>query len=150
MAGFKGQAAYAVDAKGRVAIPAKMRAAMSPEAKGTFTITRGFEHCIFVYPLDRWQSIEAEISALNVYNRETRNFVRNILMWADEVPLDGQGRISIPKPLAEFAGIGDRALIIGALDHLEIWSPERFEAYLDDQPEDYESLAERVMGMPHD
>ena len=43
MAGFKGQAAYSVDAKGRVAIPAKMRAVLNPEAKNTFTVTRGFE-----------------------------------------------------------------------------------------------------------
>ena len=61
MAGFKGQASYSIDAKGRVAIPAKMRNAMNPEAKGTFTVTRGFEKCIFLYPLDRWTEMEQEI-----------------------------------------------------------------------------------------
>ena len=146
MAGFKGQAEYSVDSKGRIAIPAKMRNALNPEAKNTFTITRGFESCIFLYPMDRWMTIEAEMSALNSYDRKARNFVRNILMWADEVTLDGQGRIGIPKTLTEFAGVSDRALIIGALERIEIWNPDSFQRYLTEQDEDYESLAEHVMG----
>ncbi len=146
MAGFKGQAEYSVDSKGRVAIPAKMRNALNPDAKGTFTITRGFEKCISLYPMDQWNAIEAEMSALNAYERKSRDFVRSILMWADDVSLDGQGRIGIPKPLAEFAGVSDRALIIGALDHIEIWNPDAFRRHMDEQAQEYETLAEQVMG----
>lgn len=147
MAGFKGQAEYSIDSKGRIAIPAKMRNALNPEAKSTFTITRGFERCIFLYPLDTWLGIESEISALNTYNRQARDFVRSILMWAEEMVLDAQGRISIPKPLAEFAGITDKGLVIGALDHVEIWNPDSFAAHMNEQADDYETLAERVMGL---
>jgi MraZ protein len=67
-------------------------------------------------------------------------------MWAEEVTLDAQGRIGIPRTLADFAGITERALIIGALDHIEIWNPDAFRSYLDAQETDYETLAERVMG----
>ena len=67
-------------------------------------------------------------------------------MWAEEVTLDAQGRIGVPKTLAEYAGITDRALIIGALDHIEIWNPDSFRLYLERQETDYETLAERVMG----
>jgi len=144
---FKGQAEYSVDSKGRVAIPAKMRSVLNPEAKNTFTITRGFEDCIFLYPLDEWTRIESEISGLNMFNSDARGFVRVIMMWADEASLDGQGRITIPKPLIEFADVGDKALIIGAFDHIEIWDPDRFSDYLNKQPDDYETLAERVMGI---
>jgi MraZ protein len=146
MAGFKGQAEYSIDSKGRVAIPARMRNVLNPEAKSTFTITRGFERCIFAYPMDQWITIEAEMSSLNAYNKDARAFMRSILMWADEVTLDGQGRISIPKPLAEFAGVSDRALIIGTLDRIEIWNPEAFKRYMDEQADEYETLAEQVMG----
>ncbi len=146
MAGFKGQAAYSVDAKGRVAIPAKMRAALNPNAKNTFTITLGFEQCIFLYPLDRWEKMEEEIQGLNPYRTESRDFIRRMMMWADEAVLDGQGRIGLPKALQEEVGIGERALILGAFDHIEIWNPERFNEYLQEQKEDYEQLAERVMG----
>ena len=145
MPGFKGQADYSVDSKGRVAIPAKMRNALNPEAKGTFTVTRGFEKCIFLYPLDRWMEMEEEIGSLSTYDREARAFTRRIMMWADEVPLDGQGRIRIPEALVEFAGLSDRALILGAYDRIEIWDPETFEHYLNEETADYETLAERVM-----
>ena len=145
MAGFKGQAEYSVDSKGRVAIPAKMRSALNPEAKSTFTMTRGFERCVFLYPQDRWTEMEEEFATLSPFNREARAFVRNIVRWAEEVVLDKQGRIGLSKPLMEFAELSERALIIGALDHIEIWDPDVFDGYLNEQTEDYETLAERVM-----
>lgn len=144
---FKGQAEYSVDSKGRVAVPAKMRNAMNPEAKGSFTMTRGIDRCIFVYPQDRWSEMESELSELNMYNRESLKFVRLIMRWADDATLDGQGRITLSRPLVEFAGLEDRALIIGAFDHIEIWNPDEFDKYLNDEQPEYETLAERVMGM---
>jgi MraZ protein len=144
MAGFKGQAEYSVDNKGRVAIPAKMRNAMNPEAKHTFTITRGFDRCVYLYPLDEWARIERQIASLNSYRPDTRGFVRSLLMWAEEVGLDGQGRVSIPKTLMDFAAIEDRVTIVGALDHIEIWNPNALSEYLN-TVEDYETLAEKVM-----
>lgn len=146
MARFKGQAAYSVDAKGRVAIPAKMRSALTPEAQGTFTLTKGFEKCIYAYPQDEWKHKEEEYAALNRNNRNARHLVRMILMWAEEASLDGQGRISLPKALADYAGIGERALIIGSMDHIEIWDPNAFDDYLQEQTIDPETLAEQVMG----
>lgn len=146
MASFKGQASYSVDSKGRIAIPAKMRASLTPAAKGSFTLTRGFDRCVSLYPLDAWEQREAELAALNQYERESRDFVRSVLMWADEATLDGQGRIPLPRHLMEFAGISEKALIIGALDHIEIWDPEVFGRYLEQQSSDYETLAEKVMG----
>jgi len=146
MARFKGQAAYSVDAKGRLAIPAKMRAALTPEALGTFTLTKGFEKCIYAYPQDQWKIKEDEFSSLNLNNRNARQLVRMVLMWAEEVSLDGQGRISLPKSLSDYAGIGERALIIGAMDRIEIWDPEAFDEFMNEQTIDQETLAEQVMG----
>jgi MraZ protein len=147
MAGFKGQAEYSVDSKGRVAIPAKMRTVLNPEAKGTFTVTRGLDRCIFLYPLDHWEQLEQRMSELNQYNKTTRDFLRATLMWAEEVPLDAQGRVGVPKSLLEYAGVGEKALIIGALDHIEIWDPGAFGDYMSERSEDFETLAERVMGL---
>jgi|SRR5690554_128143 MraZ protein len=147
MAGFKGQAEYSVDNKGRVAIPAKMRNVLNPEAKNTFVLTRGFEKCIFIYPLDRWEMIEAQVSSLNMYKGEARDFVRILMMFADEAVLDGQGRVGIPKALMDYAGITEKALILGAFDRIELWDPATFEQYINAQTANYETLAESVMGM---
>ena len=148
MAGFKGQAENSIDGKGRMPVPAKMRRALSPDAKETFVATRGLEQCVFLYPLDAWEEIEGEMARLNQFDPQARAFVRTINMWAEELSLDGQGRIAMPKPLAEFAGLqfGGRAQVIGAFDRIEVWDPAVFEAHLNGQTETYESLAERVMG----
>ena len=147
MAGFKGQAEHSIDGKGRVPVPAKMRRALSPDAKESFVATRGFEQCVFLYPADRWESMEDGFETLNPYQRETRDFLRTIFRWADEVTLDGQGRISLSKTLLQFAGLepGQKALIIGSFDHIEIWDPEVFDAYLNQMPSSYEDVSERVM-----
>ena len=146
MPAFKGQADYSVDAKGRVAIPAKMRSCLRPEANETFVITRGFDACINAYPLDTWQGIEGQIASLNEFQPKTRHFKRIFLMWADEVQLDGQGRIRLTDQLREFAGLNGQARIIGSLDHLEIWDPDRFEDHVATQVGSYEDLAADVMG----
>ncbi|WP_412069271.1 division/cell wall cluster transcriptional repressor MraZ [Rubrivirga sp. IMCC43871] len=125
-----------------------MRRSLSPAAKETFVATRGLENCVFLYPLDAWEKIEEAVGQLNQFDPEARTFVRTIFRWAEELTMDSQGRIALPKPLVEFAGLqpGTKALAIGALDRIEVWDPAVFEAHLNDQTESYESLAERVMG----
>ena len=149
MASFKGQAEYSVDSKGRVAIPARMRSALNPEANNSFTITRGFEQCILLFPLDEWAKREAEIARLNTYRSEARSFVRTIMRWADEVTLDGQGRVVVPKSLIAFAGLEDAVLIIGVLDRIEIWNPNVFAAQAE-QEADYSDVAERIFEIGRD
>ncbi|HEX9951883.1 MAG TPA: division/cell wall cluster transcriptional repressor MraZ [Rubricoccaceae bacterium] len=147
MAGFKGQAEYSVDGKGRVPVPAKMRRSVNPDTRDVFVATRGLEPCVFLYPADGWEKIEAQMDTLNMFDAEARHFVRTINMWADEITLDGQGRAALPKSLLEFAGIqpGSKALIIGSYDHIEIWDPAQFETYLNGQTTSYDVLAQAVM-----
>ncbi|CUS98556.1 division/cell wall cluster transcriptional repressor MraZ [Candidatus Chrysopegis kryptomonas] len=147
MSSFKGSYIYAVDEKGRVSIPARMRKYLSPEANETFVITRGTETCLFLFPLDEWEKLERRLKELNTFNPQHRLLVRILLMWAVEVTLDNQSRIMIPKNLLEFAKIEKEALIIGALDRIEIWNPNVFQEYVNTQPESYESIAEKVLGM---
>jgi len=144
----KGREVYSVDEKGRVAIPAKMRRSLSPDAHDTFVITRGPDEdpCIYAYPLDEWRGIEEGLKRLNQYSEQDRFFVRTLLYWADEAVLDKQFRISIPKSLLDFASIGRNALILGAMDHIEIWNPEIFDKYLSRQSQSYAAVAASVMG----
>jgi MraZ protein len=146
MAGFKGHAEYSVDAKGRVALPAKMRRAIRPEANNTVMITRGIENCIFIYPMDEWERKDSEMDKLNQYHGEARDFVRMISMWADDQELDSQGRITLSKKILEFAHITDKVTVVGAKDRIEIWNPDTLEAYMNPVYDRYETLAERVMG----
>jgi MraZ protein len=147
MAFFKGQELFSIDIKGRVAVPSKMRKSISPEALDTFVVTRGFEKCIFAYPLDEWKTYEDKYQKLSQYDEQSRFFLRKMLMWSEEVKLDPQQRISLPKKMLEFAGIETKVLIVGMIDHVELWNPEEFEKYIESHEESYEEVAAKVMNV---
>jgi MraZ protein len=136
---------YAVDEKGRVSLPAKMRKYVSPEANETFVITRGFEKCLFVYPVDEWNRLEETLRNLSNYDADHRLFIRSMLELASESTLDGQSRLSIPQELRDYADIRADVRIIGTLDKIELWNPRGYEEYKASHAETYESIAARVM-----
>jgi MraZ protein len=148
MSFFKGRETYSVDEKGRVAIPAKMRKSMAPESNDTFVVTRGPDDdpCIYAYPLDEWKKMEERLGNLNQYSERDRFFLRTLLYWADELTLDKQYRVMIPKALVDFAKIDRNVLVIGSMDHIELWNPEVFDSYLEKRNESYSEVAEAVMG----
>ncbi len=145
MSSFKGSYSYSVDSKGRINIPARLRKYVSTDANDTFIVTRGYDQCLYLYPLDEWTRLELEIRQLSSTNPKHRFFIRRLLEWATEAQLDGQFRIMIPKDLLQFAGIENDVLIIGVLEHIEVWNPRIYEAYLKTQDESYEAVAQTVL-----
>ena len=145
MSSFKGSYTYAVDDKGRVNLPAKLRKYVSPEANETFVVTRGFEKCLFVYPIDEWNKLEHNLRNLSSYDPEHRRFIRALLELASESQLDAQARLSIPQELREYANIESEVRIIGTLDKIELWNPKVYDDYRNNQQEPYENIAAKVM-----
>jgi MraZ protein len=103
-----------------VAVPAKFR----PQLETGLVVTRGFEHCLFVYPMDEWQALSQRVSALSVGQAEARQLRRLLFASAFDTELDNQGRILVPAPLRDYAGIGDAAVIAGMNTYFEIWSKD--------------------------
>lgn len=145
MSSFKGSYAYSIDGKGRMNIPARLRKYVSPDANQTFVITRGYEQCLFAYPLDEWVKLEESIRQLSPTNPQHRYFTRTLLENAVESQLDRQSRITIPKELQRLAAIEKEALIIGVLERIEIWNPTTYREYQKKQPESYENIAQTVL-----
>jgi MraZ protein len=145
MSSFKGSYSYSVDNKGRINIPARLRKYVSPEANDTFVVTRGYEQCLFVYPLDEWNKLEQSIRGLSPSDPKHRFFTRTLLQRALESQLDGQSRITIPKELLQFASIENEVLILGVLERIEVWNPKVYDSYLKTQAESYESVAQTVL-----
>jgi MraZ protein len=144
MSSFKGSFTYSIDNKGRINIPARLRKYVSHDANDTFVITRGFEQCVFVYPLDEWTTLEQTIRQLSTTDPKHRYYMRMLLEKAAESQLDGQFRIVIPKDLLDFARIENEVLIIGVLERIEVWNPKVYEEYQKTQSESYESVAHNV------
>lgn len=145
MSSFKGSYMYAVDEKGRVNLPAKLRKYVSPECNDTFVLTRGFEKCLYVYPVDEWNRLEQHLRNLSSYDPEHRRFMRTLLELASECQLDAQARLSIPQELRDYARITDEVRILGTLDKIELWDPSVYDEYKSSQTETYEEIASRVM-----
>ena len=145
MSSFKGSFSYAVDSKGRINIPAKMRKNISPEANDQFVVTRGYESCLFLYPYDEWLKLEQTIRKLSPSDPKHRFFTRTLLEHATEAQLDGQFRIMIPKELLQFAKIDNEVRILGILERIEVWNPQVYEEYKAAQNETYENVAAAVM-----
>lgn len=108
-------------------------------------ITRGVDECIVAYPFDEWKKYEEKFEQLNQYDEKNRYFLRVLLMWSEDVKIDAQQRIALPKALIEFAGIDKQVAIIGMIDHIEFWNPDKFRAYLSSQDESYGDVAGKVM-----
>jgi len=122
-----------------------LRKYVSPEANDTFVITRGYDQCLYLYPQDEWTRLEQDIRQLSSTNPKHRFFMRRLLEWATESQLDAQFRITLPKDILQFAGIENDVLIIGVLEHIEVWNPRIYEAYLTTQEESYEAVAQTVL-----
>ena len=146
MTQFLGEFECKLDAKGRLMLPSALRKQVSPEAQEKFVVNRGFENCLALYPLNEWQKISAEVNRLNMYVKKNREFARYFYRGATELELDAAGRLLIPKRLLEYA-VADKDIILSAFaNKIEVWSKEKFESVLNDEPADFASLAEEVMG----
>lgn len=144
---FKGEYEHSVDEKGRIAFPAKLRKCLQPEAQDRFTLLRGIDSCIYLYPENEWEKVEQKLSSINSFTTDGRLVKRNFLRYAEDLTIDRQNRIPLPSHLMEYAGITSRAIFIGSGERIEIWSPEKLEQADGDLSfESYQELFERVMG----
>ena len=119
----KGTYQHTVDAKGRLFLPARLR----EELGDRFTVTKGLDRCLAVYPAAEWEVLEARIRALPM--SKSRDLQRFFFSAAFDAELDSQGRILLPAGLREFAGLGREVTIIGASNHAEIWDAARWNTY---------------------
>src|SRR5215472_19165568 len=121
---FLGEYEHTIDAKGRMAVPAKFRTQMDRGA----VISKGMGVCLSVYTRDRWDEKSAELVEGKT-SEELRDFERRIYPSASEVELDGQGRLVIPGRLRTYAELGSEVTVAGVRDHIEIWDRATWLAY---------------------
>ena len=120
---FTGEYRNSLDSKNRLNIPAKFRKALDPVNDRSFVLTRGFDQCLLLYPLNEWQDVETQLSQLSSIRSRDRDFVRSITRHATPVQYDGQGRIPIPESLIIFSGIQKDVSVVGMIKKIELWNP---------------------------
>jgi MraZ protein len=138
---FLGTHSPRLDEKGRLILPAKFR----EELAGGVVITKGQEHCLYVFPAAEFQRLAEDLQAQPVTHKAARAYSRMFFAGAhDEVP-DRQGRVTIPAHLREWAGLDRDVAVIGASNRVEIWDQQAWEQYLASNADAYAGMEEGVL-----
>ncbi len=128
MSFFRGRYLHSLDAKGRVAIPQRFREALGGgEEALRLVMTVDPEGCLVVYPEAVWRDLERKWESLPQMNDELKTYLRFMVGWASDGALDRQGRILVPPPLRDYAGLEHEVWFVGVLQNFEIWNGERLE-----------------------
>ncbi len=138
---FTGEYRHSIDAKGRVAVPARFRAELAPGAH----VSRWLDNCLAIFPNQAWQQLADRVGGQRYADAGARAFARFVFSGAFDVELDGQGRVVLPPSLRDFAGLKGDAVVVGALDHIEIWESGRWAAQSEDMSSDV--FAERISNL---
>lgn len=119
---FRGINTLLIDDKGRLAIPTRYREELRTDSQKQLIVTIDTESkCLLLYPMPEWESIEKKIEALPSFNKAARRIQRLLIGHASEVELDSNGRILIPGPLREYAGLQKNIVLVGQGKKFEIW-----------------------------
>jgi MraZ protein len=130
-----------MDAKGRLAMPARQSEPLLSRCEGQIVVTIDTQAaCLAIYPLPEWERIERDIQALPALKPAVKRFQRLVLGYATDIELDGSGRMLLPQSLREYARLEKKLVLVGQGNKLEIWSEglwlaEREQALADSGPE---------------
>ncbi len=121
---FRGASTLSLDAKGRMTIPTRYRDLLLHACQGRIVITGDRDRCLLLYPQPAWEVIEQRLSDLPNLDDRTRGLQRLLIGLATECEMDGNGRILLPPPLREFAGLNKRVMLIGQVNKFELWDEQ--------------------------
>ena len=129
---FVGEYKHTIDEKNRIFIPSRLRSELGER----FMVTKGFDRCLFVFPMAKWEAFAAKIAALPMVKnrRERLYFFSNAAGMQRWIP---QGRVTVSPLLKEFAGIVKDVTVVGNDDRIELWAGEIWN-------EEQEKLAPRI------
>jgi MraZ protein len=119
---FLGEFSHTLDDKGRITIPAKLRAGF---ANG-LVITRGFEPCLMIYPVETFRALEQKAHSLSLTNPSNRSIFRLLFGGASDAQLDSLGRVVVPEYLRSYAGLLNQVTVVGAGQYLEVWDVQKW------------------------
>jgi MraZ protein len=129
---FQGAAALSLDAKGRMAIPVRHRAALAGAAEGQLVLSAHPHGCLILYPRPAWEPIRAKLMAAPSLEKQSAQLQRLLVGFAEEQQIDTAGRILVSPVLRNFAALDKEVMLVGQGTHFEIWSTEAWESQLAD------------------
>ena len=146
---FTGLYEHSVDDKGRVAVPSKLKKISDGAAITMLKVTRGPDNCLYCYTEEEWERVvsvlQSKVETLPFGTGKNRAFIRLFIGEAFSCTLDKIGRIAIPENLLKLAGINQNVVFVGSLDHIELWSKERWDEYFDKNNDNFEDYLDDIV-----
>lgn len=128
---FRGATSLNLDAKGRLAIPAKHRDALHNQGGGHLVLTAHPHRCLLLYPQPAWEPIQAKLMGLSSFDKQSSTLQRLLVGFAEDIELDSAGRLLVSPVLREFSGLEKQAMLVGQGSHFELWSMDAWRAQLE-------------------
>jgi MraZ protein len=125
---FQGAAALSLDAKGRMAIPARHRDALARAGEGRLVLTAHPHRCLLLYPEPAWEPIRAKILAAPSLEQQSAQLRRLLVGFAVDTDMDAAGRLLVPPELRQYAGLEKAVWLVGQGNGFEIWSEAGWKA----------------------
>lgn len=135
---FLGEFSHSLDGKGRVVMPRKFRSDLEQGC----VITKGQDRCLYVFPMERWESEAQRVLKLPRTDRRARNFSRSFFASATDQLMDKQGRVQIPESLRAYAGLEKDVTVVGVADHVQLWATPAWSDYAAEADEYYAGIEE--------
>ena len=134
-----GEYQHALDNKGRVFIPARLR----DELGQTVYVTLSMDRCLSVYSMESWEGLTEKVNALP-YVRQRK--MRPLFAYAVRCDLDAQGRVLLPQNLRDWAGLSKNVTVVGCNNHAELWDSESWRAVFSEEttPENIAAVLEEL------
>lgn len=147
MVNFIGTYECKIDTKGRVMLPSALKKQVTPILQDGFVLKRSvFRECVEMYPMEEWNILMQKMNKLNRFKKKNNDFIRRFTAGVKTVEVDGNGRLLVPKDLVGFAGLKKEIVLSSAINIVEIWDKDKYEAAIEDATGDFADLAEEVMG----
>ena len=144
---FYGSHAINMDAKGRIAIPTRVREQLQEHCRGRIVLTAHTENrCLHIFPEPYWQQILPEIETLPTFNKISRRAKLLLLGHACQLECDANGRVLLPPTLREYGNFEKKLMLVGQGKGLELWSDDEFNRYIESDVDD-EEMPEGMKGL---
>ena len=128
---FQGATQVNLDAKGRMAIPTKIRDPLTAGGTVRLVLTAHPDGCLLLYPAPAWEPIRARVMAFPSLDKQFSVWKRLLVGFAEEVEPDGAGRLLVSPELRAFAKITRPVMLVGQGSHFEIWDLETWQKHLE-------------------
>ena len=138
---FLGTHTPRLDDKGRLALPARFR----QDLEGGLVICKGQDRCLYVYPVPEFSRVTDALRGAPTTDRKVRDYGRVLFASASNETPDAQGRITVPPPLRQYAGLTKDCVVIGADTRIEVWDATAWQGYLETAEPAFADLAEEVL-----